>query len=163
MSIPLWPQCTHLVMAVSSRIMHQLRTLKSSQTSFLNMTVSSQMTSTVSVQQSSVGMGGNGWFASWKCRWQICNNCMMPSCQYGAKYLRNVWNILFICTYITIFFFITLKLRQYAVIDFVICFSECSWQFYCIHLRLFDKKKKISYVSGSALKLFMVFIYSFLY
>ncbi len=41
MSIPLWQQCTHLLMATSSRIMHHVTKLKSSQTGFLNMTMSS--------------------------------------------------------------------------------------------------------------------------
>ncbi len=39
--IPLWLQCTHLLMANSSRIMHHVTKLKSSQTGFLNMTMSS--------------------------------------------------------------------------------------------------------------------------
>ncbi len=34
MSIPLWLQCTHLLMATSSRIMHHVAKLKSSQTGF---------------------------------------------------------------------------------------------------------------------------------
>ncbi len=41
MSVPLWLQCTHLLMATSSRIMHHVTKLKSSQTGFLNMTMSS--------------------------------------------------------------------------------------------------------------------------
>ncbi len=41
MSIPLWLQCTHLIMATSSRIMHHVTKLKSSQSGFLNMTMSS--------------------------------------------------------------------------------------------------------------------------
>ncbi len=41
MSIPLWLQCTHLLMSTSSRIMHHVTKLKSSQTGFLNMTLSS--------------------------------------------------------------------------------------------------------------------------
>ncbi len=41
MSIPLWLQYTHLLMATSSRIMHHVTKLKSSQTGFLNMTMSS--------------------------------------------------------------------------------------------------------------------------
>ncbi len=38
---PLWLQCIHLLMATSSRIMHHVTKLKSSQTGFLNMTMSS--------------------------------------------------------------------------------------------------------------------------
>lgn len=38
---PLWPQWTHLLMTASSRRMHHVTKLKSSQTAFLNMTVSS--------------------------------------------------------------------------------------------------------------------------
>ncbi len=41
MSVPLWLQCTHLLMSNSSRIMHHVTKLKSSQTGFLNMTMSS--------------------------------------------------------------------------------------------------------------------------
>ncbi len=41
MSIPLWLQFTPLLMATSSRIMHHVTKLKSSQTGFLNMTMSS--------------------------------------------------------------------------------------------------------------------------
>ncbi len=41
MSIPLWLQCNHLLMVTSSRIMHHVTKLKSSQTGFLNMTMSS--------------------------------------------------------------------------------------------------------------------------
>ncbi len=41
MSIPLWLQCTHLLMANSSRIIHHITKIKSSQTGFLNMTMSS--------------------------------------------------------------------------------------------------------------------------
>ncbi len=41
MSIPLWVQCIHLLMATSSRIMHHVTKLKSPQTCFLNMTMSS--------------------------------------------------------------------------------------------------------------------------
>ncbi len=39
--IPLWLQCTHLLMATSSRIMHHVTKFKSSQTGFLNMTMCS--------------------------------------------------------------------------------------------------------------------------
>ncbi len=41
MSIPLWLQCTYLLLATSSRIMLHVTELKSSQTGFLNMTMSS--------------------------------------------------------------------------------------------------------------------------
>ncbi len=41
MSIPLWLQCTHLLMASSSSILHHVAKLKSSQTGFLNMTMCS--------------------------------------------------------------------------------------------------------------------------
>ncbi len=39
-------------------------------------------------------MWWNGRFASWMCSRQICRNCVMLSCQYGPKSLRNVSNIL---------------------------------------------------------------------
>ncbi len=65
MSIPLWLQCTHLLMVTSSRIMHHATKLKSSQTGFLNMTISSlyQLASTVTRSQSNrapLGRGGTG-------------------------------------------------------------------------------------------------------
>ncbi len=40
------------------------------------------------------GMWWNGRFASWMCSRQICSNCVMLSCQYGPKSLRNVYNTL---------------------------------------------------------------------
>ncbi len=56
MSIPLWLQCNHLLMASSSRIMHHVTKIKSYQTGFLNMAMNSlftQMASTVTRSQSS--------------------------------------------------------------------------------------------------------------
>ncbi len=88
MSIPLWLQCTHLLMATSSRIMHHVTKLKSSQTGFLNMTMSSLY------KNGTFGMWWNGRFASWMCSRQICSNCVILSCQYGPKSLRNVSNTL---------------------------------------------------------------------
>ncbi len=98
MSIPLWLQFTHLLMTTSSRIMHHVTKLKSSQTGFLNMTMSSLYSNglhnhQISIQQSTFGMRWNGRFA-WMCSRQICSNCVMLSCQYGPKYLRNVYNTL---------------------------------------------------------------------
>ncbi len=65
MSIPLWLQCTHLLMATSSRIMHHVTKLKSSQTGFLNMTMSSLYSNTPHSHQSQsnrapLGCGGTG-------------------------------------------------------------------------------------------------------
>ncbi len=85
--------------ATSSRIMHHVTKLKSSQTGFLNMTMSSLYSNSlhshqISIQWSTFGMWWNGRFASWMCRRQICNNCVMLSCQYGPKSLRNVSNTL---------------------------------------------------------------------
>ncbi len=40
------------------------------------------------------GIWWNGRFASWMCSRQICSNCVMLSCQYGPKSLRNVSNTL---------------------------------------------------------------------
>jgi len=40
-SIPLWPPCTHPLMATSSRIMHHVTKLEPFQIGFLNMTMSS--------------------------------------------------------------------------------------------------------------------------
>ncbi len=87
MFIPLWLQCTHLLMATSSRIMHHVTKLKSSQTGFLNMTMSSLYSNGLHSHQI-----GNGRFSSWMCSWQICSNSVMLSCQYGPKSLRNVSN-----------------------------------------------------------------------
>ncbi len=86
-------------MATSSRIMHHVTKLKSSQTGFLNMTMSSLYSNglhshQISIQQSIFGMWWNGRFASWMCSRQICSNCVMLSCQYGPKSLNNVSNTL---------------------------------------------------------------------
>ncbi len=86
-------------MANSSRIMHHVTKLKSSQTGFLNMTMSLLYSNglhshQISIQQSTFGMWWNGRFASRMCSWQICSNCVMLSCQYGPKSLRNVSNTL---------------------------------------------------------------------
>ncbi len=83
----------------SSRIMHHVTKLKSSQTGFLNMTMSSLYSNglhshQISVQWSTFGMCWNGRFTSWMCRRQICSNCVMLSYQYGPKSLRNVSNTL---------------------------------------------------------------------
>ncbi len=89
----------HLLMATSSRIMHHVTKLKSSQTGFLNMTMSSLYSNVlhshqISIQQSTFGMWRNERFTSWMCSRQICRNCVMLSCQYGPKSLRNVSNTL---------------------------------------------------------------------
>ncbi len=99
MSIPLWLQCTYLLMVTSSRIMDHVTKLKSSQTSFLNMTMSSLYSNglhshQISIQKSTFGMWWNGRLTSWMCSRQICSNCVMLSCQYGPKSLRNVSNTL---------------------------------------------------------------------
>ncbi len=39
-------------------------------------------------------MWWNERFTSWMCSRQICRNCVMLSCQYGPKSLRNVSNTL---------------------------------------------------------------------
>ncbi len=99
MTIPLWLQCTHLLMATSSWISHHVTKIKSSQTGFLNMTMSSLYSNglhshQISIQKSTFGMWWNGRFASWMCSWQICSNCVILSCQYGPKSLSNVFNTL---------------------------------------------------------------------
>ncbi len=43
---------------------------------------------------STFGMWWNGRFALWMCSRQICSNCVMLSCQYGPKSLRNFSNTL---------------------------------------------------------------------
>ncbi len=85
--------------ATSSRIMHHVTKLKSSQTGFLNMTMSSLYSNglhshQISIQWSTFGMWWNRRFASCMCSRQICSNCVMLSCQYGPKSLRNVSNTL---------------------------------------------------------------------
>ncbi len=84
---------THLLIATSSRITHHVTKLKSSQTGFLNMAMSSLYSNglhshQISIQSSTFGMWWNGRFTSWICNWQICS--VMLSCQYGPKSLRNV-------------------------------------------------------------------------
>ncbi len=81
---------THLLMATSSRIMHHVTKLKSSQTGFLNMTMSSLYSNglhshQISIQQSTFGMWWNGRFTSWMCSRLICSNCVMLSCQ------QSIW------------------------------------------------------------------------
>ncbi len=81
------------------RIMHHVTKLKSSQTGFLNVTMSSLYSNglhshQISIQYSTFGMWWNGRFTSWMCSRQICSNCVMLSCQYGPKSLRNVSNAL---------------------------------------------------------------------
>ncbi len=73
--------------------------LRSSQTGFLNMKICSLYSNglhsnQISIQYSTFGMWWNGRFPLWMCSRQICSNCVMLSCQYGPKYLRNVSNIL---------------------------------------------------------------------
>ncbi len=85
--------------ATSRRIMHHVTKLKSSQTGFLNMTMSSLYSNglhshQISIQQNIFGMWWNGRFASWMCSRQICRNFVMITCQYGPKSLRNVYNTL---------------------------------------------------------------------
>ncbi len=89
---------THLLMTTSSRIMHHVTKLKSSQTGFLNMTMSSLYSNglhshQISIQQSTFGMWCNGRFASWMCSRQICSNYHANN-QYGPKSQRNLSNTL---------------------------------------------------------------------
>ncbi len=86
----------HLLMA-SSRIMHHVTKLKSSQTGFLNMTMSSLYSNglhshQISIQKNTFAVWWNGRFTSWMCSPQICSNCVMLSCQYGPKSPRNASN-----------------------------------------------------------------------
>ncbi len=79
----------------SSRIMHRVTKIKSSQTGFLNMTMSSLYSNVlhshqISIQQSTFGMWWNERFTSWMCG----INCVMLSWQYGPTSLRNVSNTL---------------------------------------------------------------------
>ncbi len=74
----------------SSRIMHVTK-LKSSQTGFLNMTMSSFYSN--GLQSPDLNPIEHLW-QSWMCSRQICSNCVMLSCQYGPKSLRNVCNTL---------------------------------------------------------------------
>ncbi len=98
MTMTLWLQCTHLLMTTSSRIMHHVTKLKSSQTGFWTWqwVHFTQMASTVTRSQSNRDL----WdvverkILIWMCSRQICSNCVMLSCQYGPKSLRNVSNTL---------------------------------------------------------------------
>ncbi len=51
---PFMTQCTHLLMVTSSRIMHHVKKLKSSQTGFLNMTMSSLYSNCLQSHQISI-------------------------------------------------------------------------------------------------------------
>ncbi len=92
-SISLWLQCT-IFWCTSSRIMHHVTKLKSSQTGFLNMTMSSLYSNDlhshqISIQQSTFEMWWNERFTSWMCRRQICSNCVMLSWQYD----QHLWEM----------------------------------------------------------------------
>ena len=92
------PHYTHL--ATSSRIMHHVTKLKSSQTSFLNMTISSLYSNGLHSHQISITfeIRWNGAFASRVYSRQICSNGVMLLCQQGPKSLRNVSNtLLYLC------------------------------------------------------------------
>ncbi len=98
MSIPLWLQCTHLLMASSSRIMYHVTKLNSSQTGFLNTEMSLLYSNglhshQISIQLSTFRMWWNGRFASWMCSRQICRNCVMHHINIDQKSL-NVSNTL---------------------------------------------------------------------
>ncbi len=86
--------------ATSSRIMHHVTKLKSSQTGFLNMEMSSLYSNSlhshqISIQKNTFGMWWNERFTSWMCSQQMRgSNCVMLSCQYGPKSLRIVSNTL---------------------------------------------------------------------
>ncbi len=96
MSIPLWLQCTHLLMYFQqdnalSQSSNHLR-LVSWAWQWVHF---SQMASTVPRSQfNRAPLGCGGSFASWMCSRQICSNCVMLSCQYGPKSLSNVSNTL---------------------------------------------------------------------
>ncbi len=88
MSIPLWLQCT-IFWCTSSRIMHHVTKLKSSQTGFLNITMSSLYSN--GLQSPDLNPIEQLWDVVER---EIHINCVMRSCQYGPKSLRNFSNTL---------------------------------------------------------------------
>ncbi len=91
--------------ATSSRIMHHVTKLKSSQTGFLNMTISLYFTLEFTLlkwppQSPDFNPIEHLWdvvereIRIMDVQPKICRNCVMLSCQYGPKYLRNVSNAL---------------------------------------------------------------------
>ncbi len=87
---PFMTQCTHLRMVTSSRIMHHVKKLKSSQTVFLNMTMSSLYSNClqshqISIKLNTFGMWWNRRFASWMSSQQIW--C------YHVNMDQNLWRI----------------------------------------------------------------------
>ncbi len=94
--IPLLLQCTHLLMATSSRIMHHVTKLKSSQTGFLNMTMCSLYSN--GLQSPDLNPMVHLWYALER---EIRIMDVHPTnlwhwqkCQYEPKSLRNVSNTL---------------------------------------------------------------------
>lgn len=59
MSICLWPQWTHIPKVTSSRIMHQVAKLRSSQTDLWNMKICSLFFNGLPIRSQSIGCGGS--------------------------------------------------------------------------------------------------------
>lgn len=86
MSIPLWPQCTHLLIAASSRKTWHFTKLRSPQPGILKQAMSSL---------DSDGFQGSD-LNPIEHIWDVH---LILSCQYGAKSLRNVSSIFLILCY----------------------------------------------------------------
>ena len=88
----------HLLMATSSRLILHVTQQKSSQTGFMNMTVSSVNFSGLPSHQlwiqQTFERTEKRILAAWMCSWSICSNYVKQSCQHGSESQRNVSDIL---------------------------------------------------------------------
>ncbi len=96
MSIPLWLQCTHLLMYFQQDSTMSQSSIISDwflehDNEFTLLKWPPQSPDLNPIEQ--LWDGGTR-FTSWMCSRQICSNCVILSCQYGPKSLRNVSNTL---------------------------------------------------------------------
>ncbi len=97
MSIPLWLQCTHLLMATSSRITHHVTKLKSSQTGFLNMTMSSLYSNGLHSLQISIPIEHLWDVVEWEIQHHGCaaDKSAATAWCYHVNMDQNLWEIRF--------------------------------------------------------------------
>ena len=99
-SIPLWPHLvsSHLTMATSSKTMHHVTNLKSSQTDFLKMTMRSLFSAVTrswySREPLGCGVMGDSHHRYAANKSAAITQLLQIWCQYGPKCVRNVANTL---------------------------------------------------------------------